>query len=272
MVMDDRRNKLIFAAARNYLLTFPNVDEGMIDKHLNYRKEGRRNSLNDLLFGMLNSVQNKQGMQDRVFGKLENLQPYLENYDPLQIAKRYGDNWSRDWGKLFVAIQNGYTPPGKMAIDKPRNPWVIFCKATISASHFLSRFSDVGEFDEFVSRFYLNEYTRLALPLLLDKEIFGLGFALACDFLKENGYPKFVKPDTHIKDIFKGLGLSQYDDDYEIFKDVIRFSESIDEIPYVVDKLFWLVGSGKFYLDGVTVNTDKDKFIEVVKEEIARST
>ena len=71
-----------------------------------------------------------------------------------------------------------------------------------------------------------------------------MGFALACDFLKENGYPEFAKPDVHIKKIFNGLGLSDSNDDYEVFKDVIRVSELVNGLPYRVDKLFWLVGSG----------------------------
>lgn len=202
----------------------------------------------------------------KAIGDIENLRQYLENFSPKQIIEKY-DN---DWGKLFRTIESNYTPPGPMVINSRQNFWVIFCKSAISASNFLSRFSSIKEFDKFISQFYLNEYTRIALPLLLDKEIFGLGFALACDFLKENGYPKFVKPDVHIKAIFKGIGLSQpKSDDYEVFKDVIRFSESINVVPYGVDKLFWLVGSGRFYLDNdVRVDTSRDDFIGKVKKEL----
>jgi len=97
----------------------------------------------------------------------------------------------------------------------------------------------------------------------------GLGFALACDFLKENGYPKFVKPDLQIKYIFTSLKLSKpQSDDYEVFKDVVRFSESINEVPYVVDKLFWLVGSGYFYLYGIRIKTDTARFFDEVRRQI----
>jgi len=213
---------------------------------------------------MLNSVQNKRGMW-RAIGDIENLRPYLEDFVPSRIIEKY----SGDWRKLFTTIQSNYNPPGRMVIDIPQNSWVILCKSAISASSFLSKFSDAKQFDTFVSQFCLNEFTRLALPLLLDREIFGLGFALACDFLKENGYPEFVKPDVNIKGIFKGIGISQPEaGDYEVFKDVIRFSESINEVPYVVDKLFWLVGSGDFYLDKLRIKTNKDGFIEKVKKEI----
>ncbi len=262
--MTDRRNKFIFGAARVYLLTFEGVNNNMIDKHLNLWKEGKRDSINDLLFGVLEAVKTRQGMQNAI-GEIEQLRQYLQDFSPRQIIARY-DNWK----KLFRTIESNYNPPGRMAINIPQNYWRIFCKSVISASKFLSRFSNVEEFDRFVSQFYLNEYTRVALPLLLDKEIVGLGFALSCHFLKENGYPKFVKPDVHIKEIFKGIGISQSEaDDYEVFKDVVRFSESINEIPYVVDKLFWLVGSGDFYLDELRIRTKRDDFIEEVKKEIS---
>jgi len=51
--MTDRRNKFIFGTARVYLLTFEGVNNNMIDKHLNLWKEGKRNSINALLFGFI---------------------------------------------------------------------------------------------------------------------------------------------------------------------------------------------------------------------------
>ena len=52
-----------------------------------------------------------------------------------------------------------------------------------------------------------------------------------------------------------------------MFVDIIRFAEKIEELPYRVDKLFWLVGSGRFYLESPeqTIMTDKQDFIERVQ-------
>jgi len=154
-------------------------------------------------------------------------------------------------------------------INNKRCYWAIFCKAVISASNFLIRFSDLKDFTKFVESFYLNENTRVALPLLLAREIEGMGFALACDFLKDNGYPEFIKPDIHIKKIFNGIGLSDSNDDYEVFKDVIRFSETIGELPFKVDKMFWLVGSGNFYIDKIKIPTMRDEFIENINRSLS---
>jgi hypothetical protein len=53
------------------------------------------------------------------------------------------------------------------------------------------------------------------------------------------------KKTTTINDLFKAfLGHAQ-----------------IGVLPYAVDKVFWLVGSGNFYLSDVRVNTSKHQFI-----------
>lgn len=58
--------------------------------------------------------------------------------------------------------------------------------------------------------------------LLLEQQIVGIGFALACDFLKELEYVNFAKPDVQLRDIFKGLELCPpKSSDYELFKAII---------------------------------------------------
>lgn len=261
--MDTKNCKKVYERARNYLLSFDGVDNEIIDKHLDHWKQNNPKSLKTLLFAMLDSVQNRLGMPNAI-GKLENLRTCFCDFDPTKIIREY----KNDWRKLFRRVSKEYNPPGRMDIDNPRSYWVIFCKSTLSASNFLSTFANFKKFNAFVETFDFNEYTRVALPLLLEKEVFGLGFALACDFLKENGYPKFIKPDVHIMKIFNGIGFSNSELDYEVFKDVIRFAEAIDEIPYRVDKLFWLVGSGRFYLDEKRISTDRDDFIRKVRSEL----
>jgi thermostable 8-oxoguanine DNA glycosylase len=103
--------------------------------------------------------------------------------------------------------------------------------------------------------------------MLLSQEIDGFGFALACDFLKELGFINFAKPDVHVKAIVKGLNLSlQGANDYTVFKAVARIAASCGTTPYDVDKLFWLVGSGRFYAHPSIgrrgrVASNRDRFI-----------
>lgn len=112
-----------------------------------------------------------------------------------------------------------------------------------------------------MDHFEKDQIARPALPLLLDREIHGIGFALACDFVKELGCENFGKPDVHVKKVFRALDLSSGQDDFTVFKDIVRVSRNAGQTPYNVDKIFWLIGSGDFYLDGFRIRNHRDGFI-----------
>ena len=84
--------------------------------------------------------------------------------------------------------------------------------------------------------FDYNIHTRVALPLLIDEKINGIGFALACDFLKELGFTSYSKPDVHIKDVFSALDLSGTDN-LSVFEAVDRMATDNGETPYKIDKV-----------------------------------
>lgn len=256
----------IYDAAYDYLLSFDAVNDRLIEDHLSRWEQGKASDLSDLYRGLLEASQNRQGMPNAI-GDVDDLADFLNGFSPTEVIDTYDS-----WEKFFTTLEENatYTPPGRMERDNLRNYWVQFSKSIISGARFLGRFDDIEEFNDFVKSFYSSEYTRYSLPLLLGEEIHGFQFALACDFLKENGYPEFAKPDVHLKDIFVGIGLSDSNSDFDIFIDIIQFADRIDELPYRVDKLFWLVGSGRFYLEDpeVMASTDKQEFIDRVHDSI----
>jgi len=252
----------IYDEAYNYLLSFDEINKQTIEKHLKLWKTRKVNSLNDVYLRMLKSIKNKQGMPNSI-GNVEDLKPFLGNFSPKRVLKKYESNWK----KLFMEIKESKQVNSRMKISTPQNFWVVFCKGAISAASYLTKFKSLKEFTDFVEMFSINEYTRLALPFILESKVYGFGFALACDFLKEIGYPYFAKPDVHIIKIFTGTGISKSTKDYDVFIDVVRFSEAIGKKPYEVDKLFWLVGSGNFYLDNIKINTSRSWFIDHIKQK-----
>lgn len=275
--------KTIYNEAKEYLITKgkkKRIDrdemEELIKRHMDDYNKKLPENMEDIAINMLKSIRNTQGMPntitderiDRIKDGIKELKG-IDEFSPKMILEIYiGSN---AWEEVLGDIEKILGSETKIDKNNPKSYWVRFSKSIISVSRFLSQFSDVDEFNEFVRSFYANEHTLFALPLLLAKEIHGFGFALACDFLKENGHPEFVKPDVHIMDIFCGIGLSRYESDYEVFKAVIDFSKEIDEKPYCVDKLFWLIGSGKFYLvedengKEMTIGRNKKEFIKIVK-------
>lgn len=246
--------------AKEYLLSFDSVTDDMLEAHINEWKGRKPDSIKKLFKSLLGHAQNRQGMPNSI-GDIEHLSSVLYGFDHMEVNKNYSD-----WVSLFDAIiASGYRPPGRMVKENNKSHWVIYCKAIISIAEFLSAYKSLDEFQTFVDGFLTNEQSKLALPLLLSEEIFGFGFALACDFLKENVSPQFIKPDTHINDIAQGLGITNATNDYKIFKDVESYCSRIGVLPYAVDKVFWLVGSGNFYLSGVKIASSKHEFISQIR-------
>lgn len=243
-------------AARAYLLSFDEITPAVLDAHLQNWQVLRKDSLPGLYRALLFHATNRQGMRNTI-GDLDRLQGIFYGFDPVQVAAHY----QLHTGILEQIIAQGVPTAGRVDQKNQRGHWVIFTKAALSAARFLQTFPTAQSFHNFVQAFYVNSYSRLALPLLLKEELFGFGFALACDFLKESGYNGFVKPDTHLKEICRAAGITSADTDFGVFKDVVTYCTENDLVPYEFDKLIWLVGSGNFYLEKVKLPTDKRDFI-----------
>lgn len=89
-------------------------------------------------------------------------------------------------------------------------------------------------------------------------------------YIKELGFKNYAKPDVQVIDIFEGLGLSDDKDTYKVFCDIVRVAKHAGRkvTPYEVDKVFWLIGSGKFYKHDFTVKSHKQQFIKYARREL----
>ena len=242
--------------ARKYLLSFDGVTDEILDDHLTHWKDGRQDTLSRIYQKFIHHAKNRQGMPNTI-GDISRLEGVLFGFNPKKVAKIYTTHFD-----LLTQIKKEKVKTaGKIDPHNNKSHWVIYAKSVLSAAHFLQRFETAQSFHDFVGSFYRDEYTRLALPLLLKEEIFGFGFALACDFLKESGYEQFVKPDTHLNDICRAAGISDSDTDFGVFKDVLAYCEKYEFVPYEFDKLIWLVGSGNFHLNKKKIPTNKKDFI-----------
>ncbi len=110
-------------------------------------------------------------------------------------------------------------------------------------------------------------HTRIALPLLISEKVSGIGFTLACDMLKELGYVNYPKPDAHLMDVLSELGLCEHEL-LPTFETAVTMAEVCEETPYKVDKVFWLICSGRFYKEEAEngkIKPLRKKFIDEVK-------
>lgn len=241
-------------------LNIAGITPELLDKYgrLTEFKE-RPVSIAGIYLRMLESQQNK-GMLPNIIGEaingINNLGQVLCDFQPAEVLKKYAAD---DWEMLLNDILFHLKPRGQIRTT-PRSAWPQYCRAALSSARFFAQFSTHEDFYNWVEYFDRDERARIALPLLLDIEIHGCGFALACDFLKELGYVNFAKPDIHLRDIFVRLGLCQWNSsDYELFKAISRVARNVggEVTPYYVDKIFWLIGSGNFYDDPLIGNKGK---------------
>ncbi|HCU22674.1 MAG TPA: hypothetical protein DF698_07310 [Candidatus Atribacteria bacterium] len=254
---DSERLNAIFNYAQEFLIA-------MCPRNISLEKylENKKNigSLDEIYKRMIVTLVNRNMLPGVIqFDKRqEKFKELLLDYDANLISSTYDEKSLYEIFKQNFEINNS---------DSPKNLWWQFSKFIISASKFLCNFKTAKEFDNFVKTFSENKFTRAALPMLLNKEVHGLRFALACDFLKEIGYIDYPKPDVHLMDIFSSLDICNRDE-YEVFKAIIRMAKACNKSAYYIDKTIWLICSGNFYIDKIKISGRKKEFIESCKKNI----
>lgn len=258
-------DKELYKSAVEFLLSFDLITDEDINKHLQ-SEFTKPNDLKIIYKRLCESAQNKQ-MSTKVIGKaiggVDKLKTILYEFDPHKVA----DNYKKDEGsKLLAKIIKELKPSGQMRTTS-RSLWPQYCQSVIDSAHFLKTFSTATDFYKWADFFANDLRAKPALPLMISIEITGIGFPLACDFLKEIGYKEYGKPDVHLKDNFKALNIidplekSTTKQDYLTLKAIDKISLSNNVTPYAVDKIFWLIGSGNFYLSNKNIGGQKKKFI-----------
>lgn len=221
-------------------------------------------SVQDIYEQFIYSAQNYQSMPNVIKYDLrrEKIKEILLDFDINQIQYM-------DVDELYYKFRAAFDVTSK---DTKQNSWRKWSRSVIDAAKFMSNFKDADDFRDFVSQFDYNRPTRMALPLLISTKISGIGFALACDCLKELGFLNYPKPDVHLMEVFSKIGLSK-DDSISVFEAIVEMADVCKEVdpevtPYKIDKIMWLICSGRFYLDGISVGRHKDDFIKCVIESM----
>lgn len=234
------------------------IGEKALRVELDYYRANKKNNLKDVYIRMIMSLQNRQGFTN-FLGPVDQMKDILFDFDCKMVYQEYSNNPE----KLFNKFHEQF-PNRKFDINNTKNAWYQYTKGVISCAKFLKQFDNISDFDSFIQSFTANEFTVAALPMVLEKEISGYGFPLACDFLKESGYMDYGKPDVHLNEIFKGVGLVNKDaSDYEVAKAISKMANEVGEKAVIIDKIFWIIGSGKMEVCGVNIGRQKKDFIEL---------
>lgn len=133
--------------------------------------------------------------------------------------------------------------------------WMRYSKGVVSGAKFMNKFKDTNEFISTLNSFDISDMTRIAFALYLSNVIDNMGFAVACNWLKELGYSNYAKPDTHTKDICDALGLASKKNDIDCFEAIGKVAREAGVKAYTVDKVWWLICTGNFYRYNIKLPT-----------------
>ena len=264
-------DKELYKVAYDFLLSFEGINVSILEDHFRVKEE-KPKDLRLIYKRLCNSAQNKQ-MSNRVIGGsingFENLGKILADFDPQEVSERYKQGEDE---KLLEDILTILKPKGQIRRTS-RSIWPLYCRTVIDSAHFLKSFESASDFYAWTDFFKKDSRAKPALPLMISYEITGIGFPLACDFLKELGFSEYGKPDVHLKYIFKELGLidahgsSTAKSDYQTLKVIDRIAKENNVTSYSVDKMFWLIGSGSFYLSDLNIGRNRNIFVDQVKKK-----
>lgn len=260
---DDERLAEVYFDAYGYLRSIVpstvSIEEYFISDRIDYC------NLEDIFEQFVQSAQNYQMMPKVINYKdrRERVKTILSDFDVRAVAKMDPSELYEQFAQQFGL---------KKTTDK-RNSWRKWSKSIVESAQFLCEFRDVNDFVGFVKCFDYNAHTRMALPLLISNKIHGIGFALACDLLKELGFTSYPKPDVHLIEVFNALGLSRAEP-IDTFEAIVHMADAcrrkdLSVTPYKVDKVFWLICSGRLYHEKPEINIGghKKAFIEYMKQK-----
>lgn len=260
----------LYALAKTFLqneLQRQKISSDVLEEYL--RDPAPPKTLNEVYKRLLSSAQNanmKKGVvSGSLGGSIDRLGEVLFDFDANEVLSHFTEP-----GQVLEAIEKKLKPNGKVR-STSRSIWPQYCRTILSAATFMAQFKSLKDFTEWADLFCTNPKAYMAAPMMLAHEIHGLGFALACDFLKGLGYTKLGKPDVHIRDIFLAFDLCKASDtDYAVLKVLVQIAEDVGVTAYNADKVFWLIGSGRFYQHSKirSLKNSKERFIGLTRSNL----
>ena len=245
-------SQLLYSTAYKMLLSMlpPGLNEEGLEKYFSGDRKNQ-NDLKAVYIALIHTAQNYQFMPNVIqFDNRENdIRRILHDFDYHYVSTLNPDN-------LFVEFKNAF------GISSEKS-WRLWCKAVVESANFVKTFKNIGEFDKFVTQ--CNDLKKV--PITISKSISGIGFALACNALKELGYLDYVKPDIHLIDICDALNICGRDQ-IEVFDAMQKIAADNSITPFKLDKVLWLVCSGNFYMEHIRVKGRKDELIAKLKGNV----
>jgi hypothetical protein len=278
------RNKAIFNLADEYLLDLVKTHvlksnsasnaqaRQVLEKYLTPEERPQSMTGKEGVFHRLAYTAQDWGMATTVIGKaiggVEKLEEVLFSFNPQEVAERYSNPENRE--ALLDTIVTELKPTGKINRGK-QALWPRYCRTIITGAVFLSQFKNAEDFYSWIEPLERDAARRIELPLRLQREIRGYGFALSCIFFMDIGYASFLKPDIWVIRFCNQLGIVSSEKPHAVFDAAVQFAEQVGVTPFALDRMIWLIGTGDFWLDKVDARSQLEKFVTKAHTELKSS-
>ena len=152
----------------------------------NIRQSARFGTRNDLLAKLIGSAANANRKAKVIGGKdfdatFVLIRAALCDCDPDKILAA----WETDQHDLLMHLKMNVPQASTASADKPSSIWCQFAKTIIVASKFVAGFPSATDFYKWADALIADPRNADALPLIIAHKVFGLGYTLACDFIKK---------------------------------------------------------------------------------------
>lgn len=170
-----------------------------------------------------------------------------------------------DTGTIIAKGSSGlYSEFEKAGIvsKKAKKTWTSYCDGLVDAANYLD-----GNFINFVNyKAKFNSKVTFESERSKIMKIKGIGPALSLNYLKETVMDN-AKPDTHTKAVFSSFDSTVHDDE-SCVESIKRYAKEGGVPYYKLDRMVWLICSGKFFKHGISIGNGKQKFIDSIKDAI----
>lgn len=220
------------------------------------------NSNKSIFRRMCSSLQNSGHMGNSIKFNDENYELIREktnDFNAAEFCRKY-DRWENFYRDL---TDNGKLDNGKkekkikakVKRDIETN-WEKYAKGLFEGANFLidGGFEKIKKLTLMSKQITKVSDENINSIMEISQKIHGLGFALTCDWLKECGCLWLVKPDVHMKEVYRHLTHSSKKSisDSVVIKDMFDYSLLIKRFDaemtaYKLDKIIWLICTGNFY-------------------------
>lgn len=120
----------------------------------------------------------------------------------------------------------------KMAPDWPTEDMESFVLGMVEGARTLMACNTASGFHRFVEEFYKGVMIASSLPLVLEKEIPGIGFSGACRFLNQAGHPVFFLVEPKVRAVLFDAGLTETRGLYDSFFAVLEMADRRNVHPH----------------------------------------